>query len=159
MSDELRAQYPGVDSAFSYVMPSYEWMLTRLEAADTRIQAIQAFAVSFTFGVPALAKALSVTVAFDAGRFYFAIACFVVLMIVGVLAQARGAVKLANPALFYTQWLHFSDWEFKKNAIYFAGQHFETNGALIQRKATASIVMTVLFLMELLFLFSWLVTP
>jgi hypothetical protein len=131
-------------------------MLARLEAADTRIQVIQAFAVVFTFGVPAVAKALNPSVSFESGRLHLALFCFAASMIVGIVGQARGSVRLANPALIYRNWLHFSEWELKKKAVYWAGEHFEINGALVRSKANVSLVMVVLILIELLFLFTWL---
>jgi hypothetical protein len=158
MTEDQSAVYPGVEWAYDYVVPSYTWMLTRLQAADTRIQAIQGFAVTFTFGVPAVARALNLSISFSAGRFYLAILCFALLMIIGTVAQARGSVKLANPALFYQNWLHFGAWEFKKAAVYWAGQHFEINGGLIQAKSRAAVAMTALFLVELVFLVAWLIT-
>lgn len=156
--DETSAVYPGVECAYEFVVPSYGWMLSRLEAAEGRIQGIQTLAATVTFAIPAAAKALHSGIDFVDGRFILAMVCFAALITTGVVVRVRGRVTLVNPSMLYKDWLHFSEWEFKKNAIFFSGKHFEANKAIIDRKSAAAIGMTALFLVELLFLFGWIVT-
>src|SRR5437870_4973286 len=105
MSENDAAEYPGVQFAYDYVLPSYDWMLQRVQAAENRIQAVQVFATSFTFGVPAFAKVLNPALSFSAGRFVLAMLAFVVLMILGAITITRSGLKLANPNVFYERWL------------------------------------------------------
>jgi hypothetical protein len=156
-SDQIQT-YPSVEWAYDYVQPSDNWMLARLQAADARIQGVQTLSASFTFGIPVVVKALNPAISFQAGRLYLAILCFAALMIIGLIGQARGGVILANPAVLYKEWLLFSEWEFKKTAVYWSGEHFELNGKHIQTKARSAVVMTALFITELVFMFAWLAT-
>jgi hypothetical protein len=43
--DELESKYPGIKCAYDFVFPSYQWMLARLEGADSRIQTLQTLAI------------------------------------------------------------------------------------------------------------------
>jgi hypothetical protein len=156
--EELKKNYPGIAHGYDFVLPSYAWMLTRMEAANTRIQSMQTFFSTFTFAVPAAAKALNPQLSFVAGRFLLAMTAFGVLMIVGILTGSRSAIMLAHPNLVYEKWLHWPEFEFKKNAISWAGEHFQYNISLLQKKARAASWMTALFLIELMFLLAWIAT-
>ena len=56
---EDQDKWPGVDAAFTFVVPSYQWMLTRFEAVDSRLQALQIVVLTVTTGAPTVAKAIS----------------------------------------------------------------------------------------------------
>jgi hypothetical protein len=60
--------------------------------------------------------------------------------------------------MLYDQWLDYTEWEFKKNAVHWAGQHFKANSALVNNKALAAFGMTVLLLLEMGLLLGWVVT-
>jgi hypothetical protein len=156
--EELQTQYPGIPIAFEFVLPSYVWMITLVQAADSRIQTIQILTTTVTFAILTAVKSLDPTMSFRAGRFAFAMVAFVALIIIGVIARSRGAIKLADLSKIYKRWLHFQEPEFKKNAVYWAAEHFQFNAALIEKKAKVSVAMSVLFLIELLFLLAWAVT-
>ena len=55
--EQPETKWPGVNVAFEFVLPSYQWMLARFEAADTRIQTMTVFAATVMLGVPVLAPA------------------------------------------------------------------------------------------------------
>jgi len=152
------AKYPGVFVAYDFVIPSYGWMLARVEAAESRIHILQVFAVSLTFAAPAAAKSLDPAISFTAGRFVIAMVAFVGLMVLGMWGRVDGAVKVADPSKLREQWLHLSEWEFKKNAVWWAGDHFATNRRLVEKKWWIAVWMLGAFLVELLFLFAWFVT-
>ncbi|KKN05538.1 hypothetical protein LCGC14_1086240 [marine sediment metagenome] len=52
--DALRSEWPGVEEAYAFVLPSYQWMVTRLEAADSRIQTLLAFIATVSLAMPTL---------------------------------------------------------------------------------------------------------
>lgn len=156
--DELRATYPGVSTAYEFVVPSYGWMIERLEAAESRIQTLQVFAATVSFGIPGAAKVLSPDIRFADWRFEEAAVLYVIMMGIGLRYRSKGGVMLANPRIHYEQWLHFDEWEFKKTAVEWAGKHFDRNSIEIGRKFMAAVWMTGLFLVELLLLLAWVVT-
>jgi len=156
--EDAGARYPGVMQAYDFVIPSYGWMLTRMEAANGRIQSMQTFVASFTFAVPAVAKILNPNLSFVAARYLMAMVAFAVLMLIGLMAGTGSRIKLVNPNLLFETWLHYPEWEFKKNAIAWAGEHFQFNVDLLQSKANAAKWMTAFFLLELVFLLAWIAT-
>ena len=157
-SEETKRAYPGVEIGYDFVLPSYDWMLARMDAADARIQTIQNFSITFTLAVPAAAKALNSRIEISDWRFLLAIALFIALSTVGLVDQSSPAIKVVNPNIIFNEWLELDEWEFKKDAIARAGEHFEYNANYLLKKARATAWMTGLFLAELLFLLAWVVT-
>ena len=149
---DARETYPAVESAQVFVIPSYQWMVARAEAADSRIQTLLAFAATVTFAVTTLARN---TASFQSAWFAAAIAIAALIAIIGMIARVSGALSLPNPQRFFEKWYHLSAFEFQKNALYFAGQHFQSNLTLVNRKSMAATVMTGLFLCEIACLVVW----
>jgi hypothetical protein len=66
-------------------------------------------------------------------------------------------VLLLDPALLSRgRWLKRAEWTFKKDILYFAGRHFASNRALIDRKHRVLRVMTGLLVIEMTLLAAWL---
>jgi hypothetical protein len=149
--------WPGVPLAYDFVSLSYSWILQRLDAVDSRMQTLQAFAATITLGAPILAASVVKDVDFRSPWFALALVAFVAVVVTGAVARAWGSVTLITPKVLYDQWLGYSEWEFKKNAIYFAGQHFEANRSLVDRKGWAGLAMTALLLLEVASLLAWMV--
>ena len=150
--------WPGVHLAYDFVGSSYDWILQRLDAADSRIQTLQTFAASITLAAPILAASVIKDVDFRSPWFILALSAFITVVVVGAVARVSGSVKLINPQVFYGQWLHYSEWEFKKNAVYWAGQHFDANSSLVNNKAWVAFGMTALLLVEVGLLLAWVLT-
>lgn len=138
-----------------FVLPSYQWMLQRIESADSRLQAVVTFIATTTFAFPALAATIRDDITFSGHWFILAMVCAAVAIVTGIVARIRGGVKLVNPDRLYNNWLDYSPWEFRKNALYWAGQDFRTNAVLIGRKALMVTIITGLFIAEMLFLLLW----
>src|SRR5262245_8480518 len=85
--EQLRAAYPGVLTAFEFVLPSYNWMIARFDAAENRLQAVQVFAVTLTFAFPGAARAINPQISFHDWRFSVSAVLFVVLTAVGLYAR------------------------------------------------------------------------
>ena len=47
---------PGLDLAYGFVQPSYQWALARFEAGDGRLQTLHAVIAGVSLPVPAFAK-------------------------------------------------------------------------------------------------------
>ena len=82
-------------------------------------------------------------------------ATFVVLMLIGIVARSLGDVSVINPRRLYEKSLKLSEWEFKRDAIYYAGQCFDHNKALVNRKANLGQAMSGLLLLETMLLVLW----
>ncbi|MEX2237279.1 MAG: hypothetical protein WEB00_07075 [Dehalococcoidia bacterium] len=148
-------QFPGVDRAYDFVLPSYQWALQRFEAIDSRLQTLQTFSATLTIASPVIVATVVDEPDFRSAWFGLAIASFVLLVATSALARAWGAITVANPAELDRAWLDYSENEFKRNAIYWAGQHFEANARVTYWKGWALNLMTALFLAEMLLLLVW----
>jgi hypothetical protein len=157
MADKaLEEGYPGVKSAYDFVGPSYQLMAARFEAADNRLSALLTLVSSVTLGVPLLARTANPDISFTSSWFRIAITTFILSAVVGVVGRVSGGVELPNPAIFYNRSLHLSEWEFQKDALYFAGEAFKANASVIQAKGNIAFLQTVLWLIEVLCLVTWL---
>jgi len=150
-------KWPGVMFAYDYVLPSYQWILTRLEAADTRIQVLMAFAVTLTITVVSVGLSGERSIDLYSVYFLLALLFFGGLIGFGLFTRVWGVVKLIDPNKLYEKWLYKSEWEFKKDMICFAGQDFDCNIKLIKRKSDAFLIMLLLFLMEATLLCMWII--
>jgi hypothetical protein len=146
------ARWPGVEEAYDFVLPSYQWAITRFEAADSRIQALQVFIVTITIAVTTIGGKDALHSAPVWGALLFA----TVSVFIGLVARCMGAISVSSPAaLFCSEWLSKDPWTFRKDMLSFAGEHFEKNRRLINRKGLAAIVMTGLFALEVVLLLIW----
>jgi hypothetical protein len=152
------ATWPGVHPAYDFVGSSYASILQRLDAANSHLETLQTFAASITLAAPILAASVVKDVDFRSPWFLSALSIFIVVIVIGAVARVWGTVQLITPQLLYDHWLRYTEWEFKKNAIYWAGQHFKANSALVSKKAWAAFGMTVLLLLEMGLLLAWVVT-
>ncbi len=73
----------------------------------------------------------------------------------GVFGHGQKNVRLIDPQALYENSLSWSKWEFKKNALYLAGQDFKDNAALVDRKGSYISAMTILVVLEVMCLGGW----
>jgi hypothetical protein len=76
--------------------------------------------------------------------------------VVGLAGRLAGRLTLVNPTVLFRETLQEPEWEFRKNAIFYAGKHFEKNAAIIDRKANAAVATSVLMLVALVIAATWL---
>jgi hypothetical protein len=152
-------QWPGVLIAYDFVLPSYQWMTSRLEATVARIQTLMTFAATITLGFPVLRQAIDREASFVSLPFALAVACFLALMTLGNIARDVGDMMFTNPGKLYDRSLHLEEWEFKRDAIYYAGICFSHNSALANRKARLGRIMSCLLLVEVLAFLFWIAKP
>jgi hypothetical protein len=149
----MQEQYPGVELAYPLAVASYDTIIKRLDFVDGRIQTLLAFAVTTIAIVPSVANARGI--AFRSIWFYFAILAVAAILVVGSYARHTGTIAVLNPAILYEKWLAHSEWEFKKNLIYWAGVDFASNSELLVKKWQLSVAITFLFFLETVFLVAW----
>ena len=150
-------QWPGVDAAFGFVIPSYQWTITRFEAVDSRIQTLQAFVLTFTFGLPVIVRTLSENIYFASTWFILGVSFAALTIFLGIVARSWSGITVPSPGVMFEKWLDLDEWTFKKDAIFFAGQHFEDNARLINMKGRMVSWMTFLFILEGTCLFLWII--
>jgi hypothetical protein len=148
--------WPAVDRAYDFVLPSYQWLLTRFEAADTRLTTLINLATSLTLAVPLFAKAIRPEISFTSRWFLGGILLFVLAVVAGLVGRLRGELWLPHPTEIYNRNLRADEWTFKKNALYFAGEHFAHNAKQIDAKARSAVLVAVLLALEVLLLVRWL---
>lgn len=69
-------KWPSVIYAYDFVLPSYQWMTSRVEATVTRIQGLMTFAATVTLGFPVLGQTIDKEASFVSLPFIVAVACF-----------------------------------------------------------------------------------
>jgi hypothetical protein len=150
-------QWPAIVFAYDFVKPSYDWMVSRLEAAVTRSQAILAIATTITLGFPVLGVAVNKTISFRSWSFAIAIVSFFALVLVGLVARHTGDLTLMSPGALYNHAAHMSEWEFKRYVLYYAGKHFDDNVAVTNQKVRLGTAMSALLVLEASGFLVWLV--
>lgn len=150
------AKWPAVDAAFVFVLPSYQFMVSRFEAADTRLTALLTLALTLTAGAPLFAKTVRPDISFASPFLWIGIALFSAVAIVGTFARQWGAVVLPDPTVIYEKSLHRSEWSFKMNQISYAGQNFRVNAETIRKKGNIAKWLTIALMFEVLALVAWL---
>lgn len=150
-------QWPAVDAAYSFVLPSYQLLVGRFEAADTRLTSLLTLSSTLTLAAPLFAKSVQPTISFRSPFFVFAMAVFLLAAIVGILGRVAGTLALPDPMIMYEKSLHCSEWEFKKNQIYFAGEHFDYNVQAVRKKGNVAICVTIMLLLEIVAFVIWII--
>jgi len=149
--------YPAAGLAYNVALGSYETALNRLKFVEERLQTTMALAATLTLAVPAIAKAQDVSLA--SNLLVAAVVLFVIGVGLGTYARWMGEVKLLNPAHLYDEWLRCDEWVFKVDMVMYAGKHFEANRTLIKSKWRLAIITSIIFFLEFLILFLWVVRP
>ena len=137
MSDPQH-EYPAVPSAYDFVIPSYQWLVGRFDAADQRLTFLLGLISTLTLGAKMFATALRPDISFRSVWFISAIVLCLCAGTVGIRGRVNGRLRLSDPMVIYQKNLHHSEWAFKKNTIFFAGQHFNANAEAIRRKGNTS---------------------
>jgi len=150
--DNSETAFPSVDLAYDIAINSYDVAVKRIEWIDGRLQALLTFAATVGGAVVAASRSL---LHFRSVWFYLAVISFGFATIVGFYARFTGTIRVLDPAVFYQTWLHRSNWEFKKDLIYFAGEDFQCNIKLSEKIWNLSIVVLILFFLEVAFLVLW----
>src|SRR4051794_29791910 len=82
--------WPSIGEAYVFVLPSYQWLLARYEAADNRLSTLVTWLSTLTLGMPVLGRALREDVSFRALPFRLAIALFAIAAAVGIVGRTTG---------------------------------------------------------------------
>lgn len=149
--------YPSVDLAFDFVKPSYDWMLSRVETINGKIQNLITLAASLTIAVPVFVKAVFASPGFNSPFFIAALCIFLGVTVFGVIGTRMGTVLLPHPGIFYKEYLSFDHWTFQQTALYWAGEAFSKNKRLVERKGMIRDMMSLALMTEIICLVLWVV--
>jgi len=155
--EKNKRDYPSVDLAYDLAVQSYDSAHKRWEAADTRLQTLLTFTVTVELALPPLLHTNVPQTRFRSAWFIFAVVVYVLSTGIGVFLRFWKGLILLNPKHIYNKYLGYSEWEFKKNIIFWAGEDYEANHKMINLKVKSTIVMLILFLVGDLLLISWVI--
>ena len=145
--------YPAVQWAYDFVLPSYNWALQRFDAVQGRIQATVTVSIALMGAIPAFAETPR---DFSSHYFVLALAYFVVLLGYTIYARISGSVTLIHPGELYNNFLDLEEWDFKQSMIFYAAENYEANRDGVKRKWALLNCMVILFLLQTGFLLIWL---
>ena len=118
---------------------------------DSSIMLMLSLAVSATLMFPIATGALGLEL--HKGWLVGALAVFVMIMLIGIWGRFfRTGFAVAHPGKMYKNDLHLSHWEFKKQAVYRAGNNLNKNTKLAVEKMVMARAMALLLILEVLFL-------
>ena len=151
-------KYPSVELAYEFVIPSYELARSRLESVERRIEGLLTYIATITLAIPVV----TIAIAKESGQLDVlgwqavgALSCFAAATLLGMVGRQVGEITLVDPTKLYEKTLSYTHWEFQKNAIYFAGEHFEKNRSLIACKSRLGDIMVGLLVAEAIFGLLW----
>ena len=158
MTEETMESSPGVDRAYDFVIPSYTWSIDRWNAANERLQNIQTYAATVILSIPIAAAAIVDSPDVRSPYLAAGIVTFVVIILIGSLARSYGTITVISSEVHYKDWLKLSDYQFKRDAIKWAGTHNEHNRRKINCKGYTADCLTIAFVIEVSLLLVWALT-
>ena len=145
--------FPSVELAYPIAVASYENIIKRIDALETRTQTMMAFAATLTVAIPAMTAGRGLK--FTSGWFITALILFAIANAIGTISRLKGDLKLLSPKVLFDDYLACSDWEFKKETIYWAGENFSHNNNLLLERHRLVVWMNVIFSLEAAVLSVW----
>ncbi len=149
----LQKRFPAVDLAYPIALSAYETILKRLDALDNRVQTTMAFAATITLAIPAITTGKGLT--FRSHWFVAALVFYGIGNIIGVIARLKGMIVLPSPKEIFENYLDLSEWEFKKDTIFWAGENYRNNNKLLLLRSRLLNVMSLFFGAEVVSLAVW----
>lgn len=158
-SDEkpIEEEYPGLPLAYDSIYHAYEWPMRRLDAIEDRIRAILTWTATVSVGVPTLAHATGVA-DWRSPLFIAAMLLFLAIGLIGLTAYWFESIQVVDPGVLFEKWRRLPEPQFRSDLLYFAGQAFQRNRALVERNANKARLLSALFMLEALLLAFWALT-
>lgn len=153
--DTIKANYPAIDAAFAFVVPSYQIMASRFESADAKLNTMIATLLSLTMAIPVFSKLIDPNISFRSWWFAIGIVMFLAGVGIGLRGRLTGCLTVVDPAKHFNKSLHRGDLDFKKNAICFAGDHMAMNAEAIRVKGVFSVRVAVAIALETMAFLAW----
>jgi len=155
MNDKLAQDFKSVELAYPLAVASYDLAQKRLDVVEGRLQTLLAFVAPVTVAVIAAANGKGAP--FTSYWFIAAMIFCLFGLALGVHTRLADTVIVIDPGVLSQKWLHFSEWQFKRNVIHLSGKHFNANATVIARKGRYTSWTAFIFLLEALCLGAWIV--
>jgi hypothetical protein len=149
----IETEYPSIELAYPIAVASYEVAAKRIDAMDNKLQTMLAFIVTVSVSVPTIANAKGVN--FKSVWFYSATLFFAFSIALGIYARLAGNMRVLKPSKLFDGWLADKPAEFMKDMIYHAGEDFNANLELVNRRWRYLTTITILFIAEAVCLTVW----
>ena len=81
-----------------------------------------------------------------------AIVAFLSAISLGIYARLVGHIAIMSPTTLHDSWIQYSEEEFKRYFIYYAGKHMEMNNLLLAKRFRLLSGVIFLFALEVLLL-------
>jgi hypothetical protein len=143
----------GLDLAYPLAVAAYDVAQARLQVVEKRVQEVLAFGVASTAGVTTFLVGQKYS--FKSWWFYVGLGFFAVGAIICIWARTSGTLNLIKPGALHDKYKDLTPEVFKVNFLKCAGQHWDTNVKLINRKGWWTNVAIVSFLCALTALVVW----
>lgn len=156
----LEKKYPSVPLAYDLAIKSYDWVYRRSEIIDDKIEKLIAWATGLNLAFVAFIGNLvrgNTVINYYSIWLYIAIVLFVVGTTSGMMAKLKGSMKTIDPSMLVNGWLHQSEWEFKKNALYRASEDHGFNKKYVNKKGRIATIAAFSFFVEAIVLAIWLI--
>lgn len=154
MSEQFsESDFPGIELAYPIARESYEVLIKRLDGLDGRIQSMIAYASTVTLAIPAITAGKGLS--YKSPLFIAAMIIFVAAISIGIYARLRGVIKIVSPRILFEHHLNSSEWQFKKDFIFYAGENQDLNNKLMFWRSKMLNLMSFLLLVEVVLLAAW----
>lgn len=148
-----------LELAYDFVMPSYNWMLQRLESVERRLQGLLLYFATLTFAIPVATIAIagdSKTLNGLGWAPIAAVVCYLLATVLGLCARAFGKLTLAYPeSMVLEKQVEKTIPEFQRNRIRLSDEHYKDNINLVSRKSFAADAMSAILLVEVVCWLWW----
>jgi hypothetical protein len=148
-------EFQAVDAAYTFVVPSYQLLTSRFEAADNRLTHLLTLALSLALGAPTLAKAIRPELPLLAPLFIGALTLAAACVVLGIVGRVSGSIVLPDPSVIYEKSLRRTEHSFKMTQIYYAGENFNTNARAVRKKGNVATAMTVVLAWAIVLFIVW----
>lgn len=152
-TDKMQEKYPSVELAYPLAIDAYKTALGRLDALDNRVHTIMAFSATVTLAIPVLTAGEGLQ--FTSGWFISSMIFFLIANTLGIVARIKGTIHLISPQVIFESYLDLSEWEFKKDTIYWSGKNYVHNNKVLMSRNLLLIFMVVIFFLEVVALAVW----
>ena len=146
-------KYPSVKLAYQLAIDSYEELRRSRDSIHKFLNSLLSIALSLLLAVPLVGKAFDLTPkSCDKACLYAVIGVFVFALAVclcGLVGRLKYKVPMIDPRKLFKNKLHLSEWEFKKDMIYEAGQAFDSSSSSLENKWRWAIATTVCLILQI----------
>jgi hypothetical protein len=150
---ELKKNFPSLDLAYEIAIDSYELLIKRIDALDSRLQNMLTFSITLLVAVPTVAKLREIN--FNSCCFVLGISYLIFSIVVAFYARLMGNIKVLKVKKIYENNLHLNESQFKHDIICWAQFDQEANIGLLKKMWELSVVSIILFALGLGLLALW----